>query len=102
MTIQRYRLALAEQNEITADGMKRDRNGKFVKFADYEREVAELKQLLREFYKNTGIIDNGYCAVCKHGYRKWKLPKCDVPAGPCSNEECLSRRTDEVLGRASQ
>jgi len=79
-------------------GMYPAKNGKYVATEDHEREVAELKQLLREFYKNTGIIDNGYCAVCKHGYRKWKLPKCDVPDGPCSNEECLSRRTDEVLG----
>jgi len=59
--------------------------------SELKAQLAEARELLRAYY------GNGYCAVCKIGYRKWKLPKCKTPDGPCSNTECLSRRTDAFL-----
>lgn len=81
-----------------------DDNGQVV-FADNaltllrerDERIAALQKTLKAFYQKTGIIDNGYCAVCRCGHRLWKLPACRVPAGPCSNEECLSRNADALL-----
>jgi hypothetical protein len=62
-------------------------------------EIDRLCRCLEGFYLRTGVIDNGYCAICRIGYRKWKLPDCKVPDGPCSNEECPSRVADDLLGK---
>lgn len=35
-----------------------------------------IKTVLRELYMHTGLIDNGYCAICR-GHRVW-----DVKAQP--------------------
>jgi hypothetical protein len=79
-------------------------DGDWIKFTDHaaalrerDQRIAALKKTLKAFYQKTGIIDNGYCAVCRCGHRLWKLPACRVPAGPCSNEECLSRKADALL-----
>jgi hypothetical protein len=98
----------AQMSETKYDELMRDPEVRelFLKevYADHAAEVSELKEQLAEarellgaYYQLTGIICNGYCAVCKIGYRKWKLPKCKTPDGPCSNTECLSRRTDAFL-----
>jgi hypothetical protein len=60
-------------------------------------EIDRLRESLEGFYQRTGVIDNGYCAVCRIGYRKWHLPNCEEPAGPCSNEDCPTRIADELL-----
>jgi len=54
-------------------------------------------ELIRRLRQRLGVIDNGKCAVCRVGYRAWKLPDCEVPDGPCSNEACLSRKIDVVI-----
>ena len=55
--------------------------------------------LIRRLRQRLGVIDNGKCAVCRVGYRTWKLPDCKVPDGPCSNEACLSRSIDAAIAR---
>ena len=64
-------------------------------------EIDRLCESLEGFYRRTGVIDNGYCAICKHGYRKWKPRQTSAspvePEAPCSNEECPTHRADELL-----
>ena len=60
-------------------------------------QINALCACLEGFYQRTGVISNGYCAICRIGYRKWNQPNCTAPEGPCSNEECPSHKADELL-----
>jgi hypothetical protein len=62
-----------------------------------QSERDALREALKKLYASIPHIDNGKCAVCRAGYRSWKLPKCKVPAKPCSNNECLSREVEAAL-----
>lgn len=73
--------------------------------ASQQKDIAALVGVVKKLYKNTGIIDNGNCAVCRCGHRLWKARKTksdpSVPGGPCSNDECLSRVIDALLANLS-
>lgn len=58
--------------------------------------------VLWELYKKTGIVDNGYCAVCRIGHRLWKKSGADGPAEPCDNPDCISHQVEEILKEAKR
>jgi hypothetical protein len=60
-------------------------------------QIDKLCACLEVFYQATGVINNGYCAICRIGYRKWNQTNCTAPEALCSNEECPSRIADELL-----
>ncbi len=57
--------------------------------------VKALREALVKLWKHTAKIDNGYCAVCRVGYRSYDT-KGDV-AGKCSDDRCLSHVVEAAL-----
>lgn len=57
----------------------------------------ELVSVLKELWKRTPQIDNGYCAFCRAAGRFWV--DRNTP-GPCPDERCFSYTVNAVIAKA--
>lgn len=66
--------------------------------AEYNRkdaDIARLRAALIKLWKHTPKIENGYCAVCRRGYRNFYTD--GSVAGKCSDVDCLSHVIEAAL-----
>lgn len=87
---QEYNEVCKENAELRAALQKAER-----KRGQLAADVAALREALNKLWKHTPKISNGYCAVCRTGYRWFETD--GTIKNLCSNERCLSHVVESAL-----